>query len=79
MKVCRFNDNRFGDVINSVVVDVTTALGDLPSLTWPVPPGDHPIRNFSTLKIGIEAAIPTGKRRPISDIRLLSPVSDLPG
>jgi 2-keto-4-pentenoate hydratase/2-oxohepta-3-ene-1,7-dioic acid hydratase in catechol pathway len=76
MKVCHFNDNRLGVVIGAEVVDVTTALEDLPSLTWPVPPGDHLIRNFSTLKNGIEAAIPTGKRRALSDIRLLSPVAN---
>jgi 2-keto-4-pentenoate hydratase/2-oxohepta-3-ene-1,7-dioic acid hydratase in catechol pathway len=76
MKLCRFNDNRLGVVIGEDVVDVTSALDQLPSLTWPVPPGDHLIRNFPALRKGIEAAAAVGKRQPLSGVRLLSPIAN---
>ena len=41
MRFCRFNHDRLGVVKGTQVHDVTEALEALPTLQWPVPPGDY--------------------------------------
>jgi 2,4-diketo-3-deoxy-L-fuconate hydrolase len=76
MKLCRFNDNRLGVVLADDVIDVTAALSSLPSLTWPVAPGDHLIRNFGSIRSAVEQAASVGKKFKLGDVRLLSPVAN---
>jgi 2,4-didehydro-3-deoxy-L-rhamnonate hydrolase len=76
MKICRFNDNRFGIVIGQEVADLTQVLCKLPELRWPVPAGDHLIRNFPLLKQHITEALPTAERYSLSAVSLLSPVAN---
>ena len=63
MRVCRFNEGRFGLIQKDEVVDVTSVLDALPARRWPFPNQDEMIANFSTLRPAIEAAAAKGKRR----------------
>ena len=77
MKICRFNDNRFGVVEGDEVADVTEILSHLPELRWPVPAGDHLIRHFPAIRVYVEAALPNAKRLPLKSVSLLSPVANV--
>jgi 2,4-didehydro-3-deoxy-L-rhamnonate hydrolase len=76
MKLCRFDDNRFGIVVGDEVADLTNILSHLPEVRWPVPPGDHLIRYFPQLRKHIEQALPLAKRLPLNSVSLLSPVAN---
>jgi 2,4-diketo-3-deoxy-L-fuconate hydrolase len=76
MKLCRFNDNRFGVVVGDDVADLTEVLSHLPEMRWPVPAGDHLIRHFGQLRKHIEQALPTATRTALNSVSLLSPVAN---
>jgi 2,4-diketo-3-deoxy-L-fuconate hydrolase len=76
MRVCRFNDGRFGLVQKDEVVDVTSALDALPMRRWPFPMHDEMIASFSMLRPAIEAAAAKGKRHPLASVKFLSPVAN---
>jgi 2,4-didehydro-3-deoxy-L-rhamnonate hydrolase len=76
MKICRFNDNRLGVVLGEEVADVTAVVDDLPSLQWPVPYGDHLIRNFAAVRARMAALAASASRRRLGDMSLLSPVAN---
>ena len=62
MRVCRFNDGRFGLVQKDEVVDVTSALDALPMRRWPFPMHDEMINSFSTLLPAIKNATEKKKK-----------------
>jgi 2,4-diketo-3-deoxy-L-fuconate hydrolase len=76
MKICRFNDNRLGVVIDDRVHDVSAVLNDLPALRWPVAPGDQVIANLETLRPRIDAIAADGEVHDVGSIDLLSPVGN---
>ena len=76
MRFCRFDDNRLGVVRGEMVHDVTGVLADLPPLSWPVPPGDHFFNHFDRLRPKMEAMATSVPGRPLSGVRLLSPVAN---
>lgn len=79
MKICRFDDNRLGAVLagqQPEVLDVTEALDVLPALRYPFPVSDQLISHLPELRTRIEALLPTAKRRPLAEVRLLSPVAN---
>ena len=76
MKLCRFNDNRFGVVAGDEVADVTEVLSRLPELRWPVPAGDHLIRHFPSIRTHVEEALPNAKKLSLTSVSLLSPVAN---
>ncbi|MCC6008400.1 MAG: fumarylacetoacetate hydrolase family protein [Rhodobacteraceae bacterium] len=76
MRFCRFDDNRLGVVRGDMVHDVTGVLEQLPPLSWPVPPGDHFFNHFDRLRPAMEAAADAAPGRPVSEVRLLSPVAN---
>ncbi|MFL6796568.1 MAG: fumarylacetoacetate hydrolase family protein [Xanthobacteraceae bacterium] len=76
MRVCRFDNQRLGVVIEDRVHDVTNVLDGLPPLRWPVPHGDHLVRHFEELRPAIVAAAARSESVPISTVRLLSPVAN---
>ena len=76
MRICRFNNNCLGLVRGSNVIDVTPALGLLPSYRWPLPYGDPLIANLE--KVGrhaVEIADSCPSLR-LADVKLLSPVAN---
>src|SRR5262245_41649512 len=73
MKICRFDDNRLGVVRDDMVYDVTPALKKLPTTGYPLPRHDPLIANLAKLKKHLVAR---GKGKPLSKVRLLSPVAN---
>lgn len=76
MRFCRFDDNRLGVVVGEEVRDVTAVLDHLPPLAWPVPHGDHFFNHFDALRPRMEEAAASAASRPLSEVRLLSPVAN---
>ncbi len=76
MRICRFDDNRLGVVANGLIHDVTAIVDDLPALKWPLPRGDHFFNNLDRLLPRIEALAKTAAGRPVSEVKLLSPVAN---
>jgi 2,4-diketo-3-deoxy-L-fuconate hydrolase len=76
MRLCRYDDNRLGLVREDRVHDVTAALNLLPAVRWPVPPGDLLIQNLARLRPEIDKLAATAPGKPVSSVRLLSPVAN---
>ncbi|MCV0395569.1 MAG: fumarylacetoacetate hydrolase family protein [Rhizobiaceae bacterium] len=76
MRFCRFDDDRLGVVVDDLVHDVTSVLDRLPPLRWPVPRGDHFFNHFADLRPRMEEMAKTVEGRPVSSVRLLSPVAN---
>ena len=76
MRLCRYDDNRLGLVRGETVYDVTAALNLLPTVRWPVPPGDLLIQNLAKLRPEIEKLAATAPGKPVSSVKLLSPVAN---
>jgi 2-keto-4-pentenoate hydratase/2-oxohepta-3-ene-1,7-dioic acid hydratase in catechol pathway len=76
MRLCRFDDDRLGVVQGTTVRDVSAALDALPARRWPLPPGDPLIANFSQLRPRIDALLDNAPIRPLSDVKLKSPIAN---
>jgi 2,4-didehydro-3-deoxy-L-rhamnonate hydrolase len=76
MRICRFDDDRLGVVDGGDVVDVTGVLEALPAVRWPYPPGDAVVAHWDTLAPLVRTAATNGARRPLSSVRLKSPIAN---
>jgi 2,4-diketo-3-deoxy-L-fuconate hydrolase len=76
MRLCRFDENRLGIVEGDTVCDVSAALAELPSVRWPLPPGDLLCSHLESLRPALERARARGPRRPASEVRLQAPVAN---
>lgn len=76
MKLCRFNDNRLGVVLDNVIKDVSSALDVLPALRWPQPPGDQLIAGLPAVRAAIDVVIDGAPEIALADVKLLSPVAN---
>ena len=76
MKLCRYDDNRFGVVRDGMVHDVTAALDALPALRYPFPMGDMLIARLDQLRPSMEALADKTPGTPAEGLRLLSPVAN---
>lgn len=76
MILCQFDDHRIGLVEGDVVCDVTTILDGLPIYRYPFPPVDAFIADLPTLGAEIQAAAKRAPAKPVSQVRLLSPVAN---
>lgn len=73
MKLVRFDDGRLGVVDGDAVRDVSDALGALPSCRYPLPAHDLLMENLDMVREQLPAG---GSRKPLADVRLLSPVAN---
>jgi 2-keto-4-pentenoate hydratase/2-oxohepta-3-ene-1,7-dioic acid hydratase in catechol pathway len=76
MRICRYDDNRIGLVLDDGIHDATSALGKLPPLSYPVPPHDHLIANLETVKAALQSAARDSKPIKPESVKLLSPVAN---
>lgn len=83
MKICRFRlragstaGPRLGIMADDGVRDVTPATDTLPSLRWPLPPGDQLIARLDALRPHMAELAATAEPLPLSAIELLSPVAN---
>jgi 2,4-didehydro-3-deoxy-L-rhamnonate hydrolase len=76
MRLCRFDDDRLGVVTGEEVRDVTPVIARLPARRWPFPKGDPLIEALDELRPAIEAEAKRAPARPVSQVKLLSPVAN---
>src|SRR5688572_10665617 len=76
MRLCRFDDDRLGLVEGDSVRDVTQALDELPRHGYPLPRFDPLIANLAAVRRRVEAVAAGARRRPLSTVKLLSPVAN---
>jgi 2,4-didehydro-3-deoxy-L-rhamnonate hydrolase len=76
MRLCRFDDDRLGVVTGEEVRDVTPVIARLPARRWPFPKGDPLIEALDELRPAIEAEAKRTPARPVSQVKLLSPVAN---
>ena len=74
MKLCRFDRDRVGVVRGDEVVDVTDLLDRSPP--WPLPPGDWMVSQMLDRLPALTAAADGRTGRPLSEVRLDSPVAN---
>jgi 2,4-didehydro-3-deoxy-L-rhamnonate hydrolase len=76
MKVCRFNNDRYGVVEDGVVRDVTSVLDSaLGPFQLPLPNFDPVIAAFGELAPQMAAAAKGAPGQPLDGVRLLAPVA----
>ena len=73
MRLARFDGGRIGICIGGDIVDVTEICG-VDAGEWPAVGPLRVIRDFASLRPRIEAALPALARRPLSEVRLETPV-----
>lgn len=76
MRVCRFDDDRLGVVYGDEVADISAIAERLGPYRYPLPRFDPFIAQIDRLRPEIEAIAAKAKRRPLSRVRLLSPVAN---
>jgi len=76
MKLCFFDDNRFGVVDGDAVKDVTGVLDRLPALRPPLPRFDPVIAALPDLLPALREAAAAGPGQPVSTTRFLPPVAN---
>jgi 2-keto-4-pentenoate hydratase/2-oxohepta-3-ene-1,7-dioic acid hydratase in catechol pathway len=81
MKICRYEDAsggpvRIGVVDDDGVRDVSAVAAMLPSLRWPLPPGDLFIAHLEQLRPRMVELARTATAVPVDSVRLKSPVAN---
>jgi 2-keto-4-pentenoate hydratase/2-oxohepta-3-ene-1,7-dioic acid hydratase in catechol pathway len=81
MKICRYEDSsggpvRVGLVEGNMVRDVSAVIDTLPSVRWPIPPGDLFIAHLAELRPKMLELAKTAKPMPVDSVRLKSPVAN---
>ena len=76
MKLCRFDDNRVGVVLDDGVHDVTSVLSRLPQVRYPLPRHDLLIADLEGFRPFLEQAARQSKALKIEALKLLSPVAN---
>jgi 2,4-didehydro-3-deoxy-L-rhamnonate hydrolase len=76
MRLCRFNDDRLGVVIEDHVFDVRDILDTLPQYRYPLPRFDPFIARLDELTPQIHARARNAKALPLSNIQILFPVAN---
>ena len=76
MRLCRFDDDRLGVIVDSTVRDVTQALDVLPGYRYPLPGFDPLVANLRSVTDRADRLLPDAPGWPIEHVRLLSPVAN---
>jgi 2-keto-4-pentenoate hydratase/2-oxohepta-3-ene-1,7-dioic acid hydratase in catechol pathway len=76
MKLCRFDEGRFGVVDGAVVRDVTAALDVIPQAKYPLPTYDVLIAHLPQVLARVRELVPHAPTRPLAAVKLLSPVAN---
>ncbi len=76
MRICRFNDNRLGVVLEDGIHDVSTVLAAIPASGYPLPLHDPLIAHLATLRPLMEQAARGTPAIRIDSVTLLSPVAN---
>jgi len=87
MKICRYQipkgssrsngaSQHVGIVEGERIRDVTAVLETLPSMRWPLEPGDQFIANLAALRVAITAILPKATSVALDSVDLLSPIAN---
>jgi 2-keto-4-pentenoate hydratase/2-oxohepta-3-ene-1,7-dioic acid hydratase in catechol pathway len=76
MKLCRYNDQRVGLVIDGRIHDVTPALDALPPHRYPLPRHDPLIASLARLRPALEEEAYRWPAIPVERVTLLAPVAN---
>ena len=76
MKICGYDDNRIGLVLDDGIRDVSAIASELGSFAYPLPRFDPFIARVEGLKGKIEALAAKAKPVPVDGVKLLSPVAN---
>ena len=76
MKICWYNQQRLGVVIDGRVYDVSAALEALPRARYPAATGDLLIAHLDTVRAAIAWLLPSATSIPVAEARFLSPVAN---
>jgi 2-keto-4-pentenoate hydratase/2-oxohepta-3-ene-1,7-dioic acid hydratase in catechol pathway len=76
MRICRFNEGRFGIVEGPNLRDVTAALDVLPAYHYPLPSYDVLIANLDKVTARAKAIAGNSPLLPLTSVTLLSPVAN---
>ncbi len=76
MKICWYDQQQLGVVIDGKVHDVSAALQALPPARYPAAPGDLLVAHLDALRNAIDTLLPHAPARPVSEVRFLSPVAN---
>jgi 2-keto-4-pentenoate hydratase/2-oxohepta-3-ene-1,7-dioic acid hydratase in catechol pathway len=76
MRLCRFNEDRFGVVEGETVRDVTAALEVLPAYRYPLPKHDVLIANLAQVTARARAIVKDAPVLSLADVTLRSPVAN---
>ena len=68
MKICWFDDNRFGLVEGNTLRDVSAALAALPAARYPAPRGDTLVANLGRLRDEIRKVAPNAPLLAVADL-----------
>ena len=78
MKLCRYDDDKLGVVIGDMVHDVTAAQTEIRNSTPYAAKVDPVVAALTTWRPKLEAAAKSAPGKPISQVKLLSPVAKPP-
>lgn len=73
MKICWFDDMKFGIVENDQVADVSAALESLPAPIYPAANGDLLMANLDTVLAAAKPLLAGAVRKPVSEVKFHSP------
>jgi 2-keto-4-pentenoate hydratase/2-oxohepta-3-ene-1,7-dioic acid hydratase in catechol pathway len=76
MRICRFDDDRIGVVEGESVRDVSAVLERLPTVRWPVPPGDLLVAHLDDLRPEMARLAADADPVPLLGVKLKSPVAN---
>ncbi len=76
MKLCRFNHDRVGIVEGVFVLDVSSALSNLPKASWPFPGGDLFISQLPNLLPLFAELKKEATAIPLKDVRIEAPIAN---
>lgn len=78
MKLCRFNEGRFGLVEGAYIYDVTAALDVLPTVRYPAPWQDNLIAHLGMVREEALRLKDEAERFDVDGVKFLSPVANPP-
>lgn len=76
MKICWYDQQQLGVVLDDRVYDVTAALNALPAPRYPAAPGDLLISHLDEVRSEIARCLSSASSRHVSEVRFLSPVAN---
>jgi 2-keto-4-pentenoate hydratase/2-oxohepta-3-ene-1,7-dioic acid hydratase in catechol pathway len=76
MRICRYDDNKIGVVRGDQVHDVSEIVNEIGPVNYPLPRGDLLIANLDRLRPIMEKLADKAPGKPISGVKLLSPVAN---